>query len=183
MVSPRERALDAAIDLTGTQGLRALTHHRVDDHAGLPRGSASNYFRTRDALLTATLERIATLEQAQITPAAPPATPAQLTELLAATIEHLTGPGRTTTTARLVLFMEASHNPRLRDAIQTARHRMEAAAITMLAHLGAPDPATAATAVMACCEGLTLHRIGRHDTTDPRPALTLTITAALTTRG
>ena len=27
----RERALDAAVDLLGTQGLRALTHRRVED--------------------------------------------------------------------------------------------------------------------------------------------------------
>ena len=33
------------------RGDPGTTHSRVDAHAGLPRGSTSNYFRTRDALL------------------------------------------------------------------------------------------------------------------------------------
>ena len=37
MKTTRERALDAAVDLVGSQGIRALTHTRVDAQAGLPR--------------------------------------------------------------------------------------------------------------------------------------------------
>ena len=51
MVTTRERALDAALELLGEQGIRALTHARVDERAGLPKGSTSNWFRTRDALV------------------------------------------------------------------------------------------------------------------------------------
>jgi hypothetical protein len=51
VASTKVRALDAAIELLGTEGLRALTHVRVDLRAGLPKGSTSNYFRTRAALL------------------------------------------------------------------------------------------------------------------------------------
>ena len=46
----RERALEAAVELLGSQGVRALSHARVDDRAGLPAGSTSNWFRTRRAL-------------------------------------------------------------------------------------------------------------------------------------
>ena len=49
-MTSKTRALDAAIDLLGTQGLRALAHTRVDERASLPKGSTSNYFRTRQAL-------------------------------------------------------------------------------------------------------------------------------------
>ena len=52
MTSTRTRALDAAIELLGTKGLRALTHARIDERAGIPRGSTSNYFRTRAQLVT-----------------------------------------------------------------------------------------------------------------------------------
>ena len=48
----------------GTQGLRALAHTRVDERAGLPKGSTSNYFRTDQALLSGivdTLEELDTL--------------------------------------------------------------------------------------------------------------------------
>ena len=47
----RERVLDAAITLLGTEGLRALTHTRIDANAGVPKGSTSNDFRTRAAVL------------------------------------------------------------------------------------------------------------------------------------
>jgi hypothetical protein len=32
---------------------------------------------------------------------------------------------------------------------------------------------------MACSEGIILHRIARHDTTDPRPLLWVVVSAAL----
>ena len=45
------RVLEAAVELLGTEGLRALTHARIDAQAGVPKGSTSNYFRTRAQLL------------------------------------------------------------------------------------------------------------------------------------
>ena len=60
----RERALDAAVELLGVHGLRALTHARVDERAGLPLGSTSNWFRTRRALLGGVVDWIAERERA-----------------------------------------------------------------------------------------------------------------------
>jgi hypothetical protein len=40
-----------------------------------------------------------------------------------------------------------------------------------MARLGASDPFAAALALMACSEGIILHRIARHDPTDARPLL------------
>lgn len=54
----RDRLSDAAIRVLAEQGSRGLTHRAVDDAAALPRGTASNYFRTRDALIAAIVERI-----------------------------------------------------------------------------------------------------------------------------
>ncbi|WP_052466049.1 TetR family transcriptional regulator [Mobilicoccus massiliensis] len=42
-------------------GVHALTHRAVDEAAGLPQGSTSNRFRTRQALITAVAEEIARL--------------------------------------------------------------------------------------------------------------------------
>ena len=36
MASTRERALDAALALVGKQGIRALTHARVDERVEVP---------------------------------------------------------------------------------------------------------------------------------------------------
>ena len=49
---------DAAIHLVATRGLRGLTHRAVDAEAGLPPGSTSYYLRTRNALLTACVQRM-----------------------------------------------------------------------------------------------------------------------------
>ena len=53
---------DAAIAVLADHGARGLTHRAVDQAAGLPPGTTSNYARTREALLTLTLTRIAELD-------------------------------------------------------------------------------------------------------------------------
>lgn len=50
---------DAAIDLIASDGIRALTHRAVDARTGFPVGTASSYFRSRDALLREVFERVA----------------------------------------------------------------------------------------------------------------------------
>lgn len=53
-LSPRRREiLTAAMTVLAQQGNRGLTHRAVDREAGIPEGSSSAYFRTRDALLGA----------------------------------------------------------------------------------------------------------------------------------
>jgi AcrR family transcriptional regulator len=54
----RTRLADAGLAVLAESGARGLTHRAVDAAAGLPAGTASNYFRTRDALLGALGERI-----------------------------------------------------------------------------------------------------------------------------
>lgn len=180
MRSPKDCALDAAIELLGGEGLRALTHGRVDDKAGLPKGSTSNYFRTRAALLSGVVDEILARELVSVDTAFGPASPADLVDAMVDLLEHTTVTNRVLTTARLVLFMEASHDSSLREALSQGRASMQSATATALARLGAPDPQVSAAAIMACFEGLILHRIARHDDSDPRPALELVVTAALT---
>jgi DNA-binding transcriptional regulator YbjK len=179
MTPTRRRALDAAIDLVGTEGLRGLTHARVDERAGLPRGSTSNYFRTRAALLAGVVDWMTEREISELSPPAAPDSAADLVNALCGFIEYATSAKRTQTTARLVLFMEASHNTSLREAVSRGRALMESWIVPILARLGASDPQVAAEAVNACGEGFILHRIARDDETDPRPALELVVRAAV----
>ncbi|GAA3262395.1 TetR/AcrR family transcriptional regulator [Nonomuraea helvata] len=61
----RRRALtDAAIELLASCGAHGLTHRAVEKQAGLPPGTASNYFRSRETLLVAAAERIIELHHA-----------------------------------------------------------------------------------------------------------------------
>jgi AcrR family transcriptional regulator len=57
----RAQILDAAIDILADTGIGGVTHRQVDDRAGLPPGTTSNYFRTRLALLEGTTVRVAEL--------------------------------------------------------------------------------------------------------------------------
>lgn len=54
----RDALADAAIAIVSTEGTHGLSHRAVDEAAAVPRGTTSNYFRSRDALLEATVARI-----------------------------------------------------------------------------------------------------------------------------
>lgn len=54
----RNRLLDAGIAVLAREGARGLTHRAVDRKAGLPLGTASNYFRARGDLIAGLVERI-----------------------------------------------------------------------------------------------------------------------------
>ncbi len=70
MSTGRRTALaDAAIDVLGQRGLRALTHRAVDAAAGLPAGTCSYHYPSRRTLLEAALKRIAELDQHDATAA------------------------------------------------------------------------------------------------------------------
>ncbi|MEW2473573.1 TetR family transcriptional regulator [Micromonospora gifhornensis] len=58
--NPQRRAAlaDAGLRVLAAHGARGLTHRAVDAEAGVPVGTTSNYFRSRDALLGALGERI-----------------------------------------------------------------------------------------------------------------------------
>jgi AcrR family transcriptional regulator len=94
---------DAAIDVLGRDGLRALTHRAVDTRAGLPQGTCSYHHRTRRSLLAAALNRIADLDRADM--AVAPGT--GLVDAAVEVLGRWLGPGRTRSRARLVLMLDA----------------------------------------------------------------------------
>nr|WP_225953641.1 TetR/AcrR family transcriptional regulator [Kibdelosporangium phytohabitans] len=52
---------DAAVAIVAKQGTHGLSHRSVDEMAAVPKGTTSNYFRSRDALLEATVRRVVQL--------------------------------------------------------------------------------------------------------------------------
>lgn len=54
----RELLVTTAVEIIAEKGMKGLSHLTVDARAGVPRGSTSNYFRTRAALVGAVLEHI-----------------------------------------------------------------------------------------------------------------------------
>lgn len=177
--SSRDRAVAAAIDLLGTEGVRALTHRRVDERAGLPKGSTSNYFRTRAALVEGVVDAMLASESPAVGRALAPRTAEELIDALLELFEFLTGPQRTPTTARMALLVEAGHDEFLRAALARGRAAMEQVVRPAFIALGAPDPDLATQVLATTFEGMFLHVIAEHGDLDPRRLLELVIRAAL----
>jgi DNA-binding transcriptional regulator YbjK len=118
----RRRALaDAAIEVLGRAGIHGLSHRSVDERADLPPGTASNYFRSRDALLQAAADRVIELHKQDMT-AATGGTPTPidretLIELIALSLHYAATEQRTRYLAVYELTLEATRRPRLREAL------------------------------------------------------------------
>lgn len=161
MPTTRERSLEAAVQLVGTQGIRALTHARVDAEAGLPRGSTSNHFRTRAALVAGVAQWIAEQETRDLSGVV-----AQsfddvdgFVDVFSTGIELLTGRHAVRTRARYALFLEAASDPELFAPLRAQREGMAAWSRNLLVTLGARHPDMALHAFMAFGDGIVLHRL------------------------
>ncbi|MDF5753594.1 TetR/AcrR family transcriptional regulator [Spongiactinospora sp. TRM90649] len=128
----RRRALaDTAIALLASSGVHGVTHRAVEKAAGVPPGTASNYFRSREALLVAAAERVAELhhaEQAEAVerPAALAVRPAAPAELLTDSLFTAATTLRDRYLAIFELRLEATRSPALASALAglaaTAEH-------------------------------------------------------------
>jgi DNA-binding transcriptional regulator YbjK len=157
-VQPREeRLLDAAIDVLGTRGLRQLTHRAVDAAAGLPVGSTSNRFRTRESLLVGALRRILERETAIWTRLADDVRTSSIEAFATVTgrlLEELSTTDRLLSQARRTLFVEAGHQVVLRHEISQAQQELTSWMAPLLAELGSSDPSGHVRHVLALMDGL-----------------------------
>ncbi len=137
----RAQILDAAIDILADVGVGGLTHRQVDDRAGLPAGTTSNYFRTRQALLEATAAHTVDLHWQRVEAlraAIGPLTRDGLKTLMTRLISDPDDQARRYTLARFELFLEGTRRPELRPflielqaaAVKSATLIVEAAGFT-----------------------------------------------------
>ncbi|TLF81250.1 TetR family transcriptional regulator [Nocardia cyriacigeorgica] len=179
--SKRELVLDAAIEVLGTRGPRALTHRAVDEAAAVPTGTTSNYFRTREALLIGVTERLEQRDYADwaaLSDAPTPDTVDALAADLTRFVVHAVTTDRTRTLARYALFLEAQTAPALLESLRRGHLRLTEWAGTMLGGLGADAAVT--TPVVDYLEGVIMHRLGapRADE-DPGPQMRRMIAALI----
>ncbi|WP_225729561.1 MULTISPECIES: TetR/AcrR family transcriptional regulator [unclassified Nocardia] len=162
MPTKRDIALDAAIELLGTRGPRALTHRAVDELAGLPAGSTSNYFRTREALLIGIVERLEQHDYAywEVDGNAPaPHTVDQLAHAATTFVEDMIGANQASTLARYALLLEVRHMPEPRLALRRGHERIVDWATAMLGEFGVAEPRIAAKQLIDYLDGLILHQL------------------------
>ncbi|ACU37117.1 TetR/AcrR family transcriptional regulator [Actinosynnema mirum] len=126
--NPERRAalLDAAVEVLAGDGARGLTFRAVDQRAGVPAGTASNYFAGRAEILTGAGERVyqRLLDQALLTETLDgPRDRARVTELTHALVDRVSA-FPTGFLALLELRLEAARSPELREVL-TARVRAD----------------------------------------------------------
>ena len=160
VADPRARLLDAALSIVGSEGLRALTHRRIEDEAGLARGSARYHLGTTAQIVAATLEH-AVLRDSRVNEAvlakvgfeALAGRPTSFPEILAALVSaFLENPGDLR--ARYELLLEATRRPSLEEEAQRWRAQFVSASELALTAAGQADPHTVAVLLVACIDGL-----------------------------
>lgn len=122
----RQALLDASIEVLAREGARGLTFRAVDQEAGVPAGTASNYFPNRDALLVQVghryYERLIPSEEA-MAKSRGPQTRETMAELMTEVVERVFH-FRTGYLAILELRLEATRRPEL-QALLTERVRAD----------------------------------------------------------
>jgi Tetracyclin repressor-like, C-terminal domain len=149
---------DAAIAVLAGHGARGLTHRAVDQAAGLSPGTTSNYARTRVALLTLTLTRIAELDVAE--GAARVAGPGLADDVAQMVHQWIIEPGRRQRfLARLELAFEATRRPELRAAYDEMGRGFRTEAARLLAAAGSAHPERDAWTLIAWVEGTAFYAL------------------------
>jgi DNA-binding transcriptional regulator YbjK len=194
-MSRRALIADAAISTLARDGMRGLTHRAVDRAAGLPEGSASYYFRTRQALLQATVERLAELTSTDMLGSAamldsttvPPLPGHDLDTLAGVTaglVESWLTTGRERQLARYELALEATRRPELRQTLMTTGAAIRAVVADLFAAAGVREPHQRAADFAAFIDGLLFDQIAgagsRELTTADLRAAIATLLAAVT---
>jgi DNA-binding transcriptional regulator YbjK len=174
----KQRALRAAVEEVGEHGIRALTHARVDARAGLPKGSTSNWFRTRAALLAGVIEHLAEQERA-IAPTRDVTTPDDLVELICTMIETASGPQQARTRVRLALSLEAAQNADLLAPLQAQRATFVEWTAGLLTQIAAHQPHQAARTLLACSNGALFHKLTVDPDLEIRPIIERCVRACL----
>ncbi|MEU1431467.1 TetR family transcriptional regulator [Nocardia sp. NPDC005746] len=183
-MSRREQVLNAAIEVLATEGPRGLTFQAADKAAAVPAGTASNSFRTRDALLLGIVTHLVELDRHDwevVSGLLRPDTPAALVEALTAITRHALGPARSRTLARYTLFLEAVANPDLLEPLAIARTTITTWLTPWLERLGSTTPAPHCRTLLDHLDGHILHQITWPEPKfDPEPGIRALVNGLLT---
>jgi hypothetical protein len=162
--TPRARLVaDTAITVLAEQGSRGLTHRAIDRAAGLPEGSTSNLFRTRDALLAATLRRQVEREMEMYATMPAPESIADIDSAarwMAALIHAFTSADNSElVSARYELFLEGQRRPTFRKLLDEVRDNFILMVDELLGRLGLERGKRNSMAVLVTLDGLSANQV------------------------
>jgi TetR/AcrR family transcriptional regulator, regulator of biofilm formation and stress response len=167
----REQILDATLRIIGRDGREAVTHRAVAEEAGVPLGSTTYYFDSRNDLLGQALEHVSAQEVERYARLGEDLREVKsgreladrlISELVAAAED------RVAYIAEYELWLEAGRRPDLREAAQSWCDAEQHAVAGALDRLGSTDPRADASLVVAAIDGLGERVLARED--DPAEA-------------
>jgi DNA-binding transcriptional regulator YbjK len=167
----REQILEAALRVIGRSGRSAVTHRAVAEEAGVPLGSTTYYFDSRDDLLQQALEHVAASEIERYRQRGEALrTVKSARELADRLIDDLVAAAedRVAYIAEYELWLEAGQRPELREAAQSWCDAEQRSVAGIMEALGSNDPVTDASLVVAAIDGLGERVLARED--DPARA-------------
>lgn len=167
----RQNLVLAAVDLLAEDGLRAVTHRRVEQRAGVSQGTVKYHFGSLDGLIAAVVEHMVDVEVTSVL-----AVPRELVETALATgrvpdavwqradavlHEMLSRPELVR--ARFELYLHAAARPELQTMIGRGRDqfvKQTAASLAEVTAGQAPDSAeSVARMILALVDGMLLHHL------------------------
>lgn len=159
----RLQLLEATVRLIGRGGIAAVDHRAVAAEAGVPLGSTTYYFASKDEMVADALEHVADREAARIA-AAPEGglldTAADtLPERLADTLIEIWAGDLVVLLAQYELYLESARRPDLRPAAERWDRAYRDLLHRALDELGADDPARRARLLCAGLDGLLLDHV------------------------
>jgi len=169
--SRREQILEAALRVIGRSGTQAVTHRAVAEEAGVPLGSTTYYFESKDDLLRQALEHVAASEVDRYRDLGEQLRSVKSPRELADRLIDKLGSAvrdRTAYIAEYELWLEAGRRPELREAAQSWCDAEQRSVAGAMEALGSRDPATDASLVVAALDGLGERILAREE--DPAEA-------------
>jgi DNA-binding transcriptional regulator YbjK len=162
MPDRRTEILDTALVVLAEHGMRGLTHRAVDKAAGLPAGSTSYYFRTRDALVSGCMRRLLELDVPEVRIGDEPSKPDldRLVDQATEACVRMVTTGAHRTRARYELALHAIRSALNKEMVE-AGSQLRGLIAALLGELGVSEPERAAEEIAAVMDGLVLTALVR----------------------
>jgi DNA-binding transcriptional regulator YbjK len=161
----REQVVDAGLRLVAGGGLGAITHRSVESAAGVPHGTVTYWFGSRDGLVAAMVDRLVADSEARVAVIAGDvaatfaAGGAPDVAAIAAAVADWMQAHAERQVARLELELAAARDPRLRPRMRDAAQIFWRLCEPLVAAAGSPEPERDGRAMAAMIDGLLLDRL------------------------
>jgi DNA-binding transcriptional regulator YbjK len=160
--------LETTLDVIGSEGVDAVTHRRIAELAGVPLGSTTYWFASRQEMLSEALEHFARLDMestrqrlAAVLEAG--ASRKRLVDEFVAYLLPQFAEGRTHTAAQYALLQEAARDPALEPVVREWTQAWQRVLTEFITGLGADRPELEARMFLAMLDGLSLVQLAVPD--------------------